>query len=139
MIKVKEARKVHGQKVALIVDQYIVGIYSCLVQHGAEQRYFVLAVTVAIREYLSGRVRLISTDANLDPYIADIMLYIRRRSPDLFERIGNTGNQFPRFVSDFRRNVTTARSQSCIQLADLGPRRGNPPRGSRIFRSEQDP
>src|SRR5260370_24074416 len=139
MIEVEMGRKLHREELPLVIDQHVVGIDAGLAQHCAEQRRFILAVTIAVREYLRGGMWHISAYANLNAYVADVMLHIRRQSADFLQRIGDALHQLSRLVSDLRRNVATTGSQSGIPSANLRPCTVALSRRSGIFRSKRNP
>ena len=68
------------------VDDDVEGVNADLAQHRPQQRGFVFAVAIAVREYLRCGMRLVAADAELDTDIADVALYEGARASAFFPR-----------------------------------------------------
>src|SRR5579863_6091472 len=75
MVECANVRRSFGSyRTPLGIDNYIVRVHANLGQHGTEQRRFVFAVAVAMREDVGRGVGLEASNAQTDGYVADVAL-----------------------------------------------------------------
>src|SRR6267142_7014655 len=92
-----------------------------LVQHRAEERGFVLTISVAMRENLRRRMGLPSANSQFDCDVADITLDELRERLHLRKLGGCRRRERGHFLFDFRRSVPAALFEPCLPVPHLLP------------------
>src|SRR5438477_1120903 len=106
---------------ALGINDYVVRFDADLMQHRSHKRYFVLAVTVMVREHFRGRMRLPASDPQLNRYVTDIPL--RKLSKGLHLRgwSARGSRQLRRLLFQFRRGIPPSTGQPLVPNPHLLP------------------
>src|SRR5258707_7810046 len=81
-------RRSRGHYATFGVDDYVIGIEARFLEHGTEQRSFVLAVTVAVGKYIRRWMGLLAPNAQFNGYVTDIILHETRQRLHFGQRSG---------------------------------------------------
>src|SRR5438876_5737592 len=103
------------------MDHYVIRIDSCYPEHAAQQRGFILAVSVAVAINIAGGVRLVASDSDFNRDVANLGLQEGSQSPNLRIEVGFAGDQSLDLFSDLGRGVSPPRGQSRIPMTNGGP------------------
>src|ERR1019366_2976103 len=82
------------------------------------------AIAILMRENVSCRMGLETTDANLDRDVANLALHVFRQRSHLPKRVRNPGSQLHDFCLDLRRRILAGLSQVVVPLPYILPRTG---------------
>src|SRR5260370_28662594 len=92
MIEPSVRRSLGSDRSALCIDCHAIRFHADLVEHRLHKSSFVFTVSIAMPEYLWGRMRLPATDAQFDCNVADVMLHKLSQNLHFFERRGGRGS-----------------------------------------------
>ena len=94
----RSGREIRIDDAAMGINHHVVGIHADLVQHGAEQRHFVLAVSVLMFENVRGRMGLQAADPDFNGDVADLLLHVGSKQLHFLKRVGNAGGKLSNFL-----------------------------------------
>src|SRR5882757_1971677 len=107
---------------AIGVDKHKLRIHSNVAQQAGKQRGFILAIAVSIAEDVSCKMGLIASYADLNGYVADLLLQEACQGGGFIEGCGESGCQLAGALGDLGRIVASIIGEGCVPAADVFPR-----------------
>src|SRR6202158_205708 len=119
------------------VDHHIKRLDADLAEHRTQQRCFVLAVSVVVHEHIGCGMRLKSSNAELDGYVADVMLDELCQRFHFLQGSTRRSSKSGDLLRDLRRRGAAAIGQFEVPIPHLLPT-GKTVGGSTAWRKERN-